>query len=315
MFIHDAPPERLEILAEAAKSDLVIVGHSHEQFSRQASGVWFINPGSVGRPDDGNPKAAYAILTFNPFNVELIRLDYDVEATAGALLKKGLPESFAQMLLRGVSLDTVIEDDKLKENFMTQNCAKAADESWKFAKKYWQDTEHYFQVSKLALQFFDSLSNEHKLSLRERCWLECATILHDIGLSKGRGKHNKESAKMILNDTKLPFTSQERQIVASIARYHRKGLPKRKHYNLAALDSVTMQKVKILAGLLRVADALDYTHQSNVKSLNLKVSTKRITATCVSETKSILEEQAFNKKKDLFERVFAKKLVLIWKQA
>jgi exopolyphosphatase/guanosine-5'-triphosphate,3'-diphosphate pyrophosphatase len=69
-----------------------------------------------------------------------------------------------------------------------------------------------------------------------------------------------------------------------------------------------------LASLLRIADGLDYTHQSIVEALNIKVGTKRITVECVSKTKSVLEEQAFNKKKDLFEKVFAKKVVLLWKK-
>jgi len=311
---HDTPVERLKTLADAAKADVVIVGHSHEQFWKQANRFCFVNPGSVGRPDDGNPQAAYAILSFNPFKVELVRLDYDVAATADALRKKALPESFAQMLIRGVSLDTIIEEDRAKENSMVQNCKGIVEASKKISKIYWQDTEHYEQVTQLALGFFDGLINVHQLGKRERCWLECAAILHDVGLSKGIGGHHKESSKLILNDTQLPFTSQERRIVASIARYHRKGLPKQKHYNLASLDRVTFHKVKILASLLRVADGLDYTHQSIVKSLNIKVGTKRITSECVCETESMLEEQAFNKKKDLFEKVFAKKLVLVWKR-
>jgi hypothetical protein len=63
-----------------------------------------------------------------------------------------------------------------------------------------------------------------------------------------------------------------------------------------------------------VADSLDYTHESNVKTLNFKVGTKKITAICACETESMLEQQAFNKKKDLFERTFGKKLALAWKQ-
>ena len=229
------------------------------------------------------------------------------------LRKKALPESFAQMLLRGVALDTILEEDDAKKDTMVQNCKEIAEASQSISKIYWQDTEHYMQVARLALEFFDGLINVHLLGERERCWLECAAILHDVGLSQARGGHHKESAKLILNDTRLPFTSQERRIVASIARYHRKGLPKPKHYNLAALDHVTVHKVTVLASLLRVADSLDYTHQSNAKSLNIKVDNKKIMVECVSETELTLEEQAFNKKKDLFEKVFDRKLVLAWK--
>ena len=311
---HDTPVEQLTALADTAKAEVIIVGHSHDQFLNQADGFCFVNPGSVGRPGDGNPQTAYAILSFNPFNVELIRLDYDIAAAAGALRKKALPESFAQMLLRGVSLEAIIEEDCTEEDAMVQNCKETAEASQEISKTYWQDTEHYTQVTRIALEIFDGLTDVHHLGKRERCWLECAAILHDAGLSKNRRGHHKESAKLILNDTRLPFTSQERRIVASIARYHRKGLPKQKHYNLATLDRVTVHKVKILASLLRVADGLDYTHQSIVKNLNIKVDTKRIIAQCVSETESTLEEQAFNKKKDLFEKVFARKMVLVWKR-
>jgi exopolyphosphatase/pppGpp-phosphohydrolase len=197
---------------------------------------------------------------------------------------------------------------------MAKNCKEIMQVSSKIAKKYWPDAEHYIQVSKLASELFDGLIRLHHLGTRERCWLECAAILHDIGLSKSREGHHKQSAKLILNDTRLPFTSQERRIVASIARYHRKGIPKQSNYNLLTLDRITLHNVKILASLLRVADSLDYTHESIIESLDFKVGTNRITVEYFSKTKSILEEQAFNKKKNLFEKVFAKKLVLIWKQ-
>jgi putative phosphoesterase len=310
---HDTPVERLKALASYAKADVIVVGHSHEQFWKQTNEASFINPGSLGRPSDGNPQTAYAILSFDPFKVDLIRLDYDVEAAADTLRKKGLPESFSQMLLRGVSLDKIIEEDNGKQDSMIQNCKTKVKETQEISKKYWPDTEHYAQVTRLALGLFDDLVNVHNMGQRERCWLECAAILHDIGLSKSTGSHHKKSAKLILNDTQLSFTSQERRIIASIARYHRKGLPKQSHYNLSTLDRVTLQKVKILASLLRVADSLDYTHMSTIKTLNIKAGTKRITVECLSEAKSVLEEQSFNKKKDLFEKVFAKKLVLSWK--
>ena len=310
----DSPSERLKTLGNFAKADLIIVGHSHQQFWKQINGHSFINPGSVGRPDDRNPQTAYAILSFDPFKVDLIRLDYNINDAADALRKKGLPESFSQMLLRGVSLGTIIKEDNDEQEDMVQNCKTIVLKTQEISKKYWPDTEHYGQVTRLALVFFDGLANVHNLGQRERCWLECAAILHDIGLSKNRSRHHKKSAKLILNDTELPFASQERRIIASIARYHRKGLPKQRHYNLSTLDHLTLNKVRILASLLRVADSLDYSHKSIVRTLNIKVGTKRVTVECVSEVKSVLEEQAFNKKKDLFEKVLTKKLVIAWKQ-
>ena len=196
---HDTPMEQLNSLAANAKADLIIVGHSHEQFSIDANSACFVNPGSVGRPGDENPQAAYAILRFNPFKVELIRIDYDVEAAAGALRKKGLPESFAQMLLRGVSLDAIVAEDIAKKKAIAENCPEIVEASRIFALKCWPDSEHFSQVTKLALEIFDGLTTAHRLGFEERYWLECASILHDVGLSQSASGHHKKSAKLILN--------------------------------------------------------------------------------------------------------------------
>ena len=140
--------------------------------------------------------------------------------------------------------------------------------------KIFANTEHYTQVARVALLFFDGLIDVHQLGQRERCWLECAATLHDVGLSQSTKSHHKKSAKIILDEAELPFTSRERRIIASIARYHRKGLPKQSHYNLNTLDHATIHKINVLAALLRVADSLDYTHESIVKSLNFKSAPK-----------------------------------------
>src|SRR5208337_3860142 len=111
-------------------------------------------------------------LSFNPFNVELLRLDYDVAAAADALRKKALPESFAQMLLRGVSLETILEEDCAHQSYMAENCEEIVKTSQNISGTYWQESEHYSQVTKLALELFDELIKVHKLGKRERCWLE-----------------------------------------------------------------------------------------------------------------------------------------------
>jgi exopolyphosphatase/pppGpp-phosphohydrolase len=253
-------------------------------------------------------------LSFNPFEVELIRLDYDVEAAAHALRKKMLPESFSQMLLRGVAIETILKEDQAKRNNMTRNCKEITKATQKASVEFNQDMAHANQVRKLALNFFDALKSQHQLGKRERCWLECTSILHDIGISQGLKGHHKNSMKLILNDTRLPFTSEERRIVASVARYHRRGNPKQGHYNLATLDRATIRKIALLASLLRVADALDYSHQSMVKALSVKDSAKKVIVQYSATSSLPLEEMAFNKKKDLFTKVFEKKLVLSWKQ-
>ncbi len=105
----DTPEERLRQLAEMATADVIICGHSHQPFARWVGNVLFINTGSVGRPDDGDPRATYAILKIKRKMVEVIyyRVEYDVARAANAIRANQLPEAFAQMLLQGRSLDEV----------------------------------------------------------------------------------------------------------------------------------------------------------------------------------------------------------------
>ena len=306
--------QRLKTLAEGVDAEVVVIGNSHEQFMRVVNGVYFINPGSVGRPGDGNPQAAYAILDFNPFRAQLIRLDYPVEAAAQALRKKGLPESFPQMLLRGRSIEDVLKFDRANEKTMGEKCKEKVAACKDFSKNLRSDAMHYLTVTNLALKLFDGLLSLHKFGGRERCWLECAAVLHDIGLSVGCGKHNKKSALIILNDTVLPFSSSERRMIAAIARYHRGGLPKQSQYIIAPLNRQTIQKICMLSGILRVADSLDYTHEGKVKLLSLGIDAESVTVECYSKTDLILQKQAFNEKKELFEKTFNRKMVLEWKQ-
>jgi exopolyphosphatase/guanosine-5'-triphosphate,3'-diphosphate pyrophosphatase len=237
-----------------------------------------------------------------------------VTAAAQAMRKKKLPESFAQMLLRGLSLEAIIKEDQARKLEMKQNCPKNTRFSEKVAQKYQQDQNHSEQVRRIALRIFDDLKDLHHLDKPERCWLECAAILHDIGLSADTNNHNKTSLKLILDDTQLPFSSAEKRIIGSIARYHRKGFPKEKHYNLARLSKETKLKIKILSCILRLADGFDFTHQSIVDHIEVKVDTKEIRIECGIHANPSAEEEAVNKKKDLLEKVFGRKLVLMWRK-
>ena len=102
--------ERMRELAAISDADLIIFGHSHVPFARLVGKVWFINPGSVGRQDDGDPRASYAVLNFAPASPEVshYRVAYDLQRTVAAIRENGLPEAFAQMMVRGRNLDDIL---------------------------------------------------------------------------------------------------------------------------------------------------------------------------------------------------------------
>ena len=81
-------------------------------FVKMVSRTTFINPGSVGRPDDGDPRASYAILDVEGehLDIQFFRVDYDLEAALTGIRENGLPEIFAQMLLEGRNYMDVIKN-------------------------------------------------------------------------------------------------------------------------------------------------------------------------------------------------------------
>jgi predicted phosphodiesterase len=104
----DRPDSFLEKMATALGSragDVICFGHTHQPWQREVDGIRFVNAGSVGRPKDGDWRAGYAALVVDgaATRVEFVRVDYDVEQTAGAILASELPNEFADFLRSGGS--------------------------------------------------------------------------------------------------------------------------------------------------------------------------------------------------------------------
>lgn len=90
----------------AREGDVVCMGHTHKPWHRVVDGVHFVNTGSVGRPKDGDPRAGYVLLDVasTEINVEFVRVEYDVEQAARAILDSSLPNEFADYLRTGGAL-------------------------------------------------------------------------------------------------------------------------------------------------------------------------------------------------------------------
>ena len=227
----------------------------------------------------------------------------------------GLPENLAQIFLRGVSLDAIIKDEAMiQERGKELGHKKRLEDIREIASKYDSDPEHFDTVRRLSLELFDKMGDLHLLGHEERYWLGCAAILHDIGWSQGPKGHHKSSLRLILNDQEFPFTSDERCLIGSIARYHRKALPKNSHFHFAAMSQDNKQKVRFLASILRIADGMDATHSSVVTNIDLKIGSDSVMLNCFVSNDTSLEQESILKKKDLFESTFRKKLIVKWLQ-
>jgi exopolyphosphatase/pppGpp-phosphohydrolase len=170
--------------------------------------------------------------------------------------------------------------------------------------------EHAQHVTRLALRLFDELQPLHRLGRTERFWLESGALLHDIGWIEGWHAHNKTSLRIILTTPMLPFDNKERLIIGSIARYHCKSMPKPEHDHFAALLPAEQHMVSILAALLRLADGLDSTHQSLVQTLSCELAPDEVILHCKTISPAHDDRLAALEKADLFERVFARRVMI-----
>lgn len=172
---------------------------------------------------------------------------------------------------------------------------------------------HVQHVAQLALQLFDQLSELHGLGLRERLLLEMAGYLHDIGHGSASGGvgHHKESARLIRQQPWTSLSRNEAEIVAQVARYHRKGMPEMSHDEFRALAPADRQIVQRLAGLLRLADALDRTHEQLVRAIRVELPVNRVLLHLEITGPALYELQAARIKADLAEAVFQRDVVLM----
>lgn len=134
-----------------------------------------------------------------------------------------------------------------------------------FANRVGHDLTHGDQVRRLARSIFDQLTDVHRLPAELGVILELAALLHDVGeVIHSRG-HHKHSAYMILWGRIPGLDGAQRQMVAALARSHRKSLPDlRKDPGYALLSKAERQQVRKLAAILRLADALDTEHRQSV---------------------------------------------------
>jgi exopolyphosphatase/pppGpp-phosphohydrolase len=157
----------------------------------------------------------------------------------------------------------------------------------------------------LSLAIFDSLVSWHGLLHRDRYLLECAALLHDIGLSAGRAGHAGRGASLVMSGRILPFDIQERCIICTMIAAHRgRKDPESLPYYILLLPE-NRQRALMLASVLRVADGLDFLHAGSVHDVNCTVVSDRVFFTVTGEGDVSAEKERARIKSDLFARVFA----------
>jgi exopolyphosphatase/guanosine-5'-triphosphate,3'-diphosphate pyrophosphatase len=166
--------------------------------------------------------------------------------------------------------------------------------------------EHAQQVVRLALAIFDQTRAIHGLTDREREWLEFAALLHDIGTHISYERHHRHSYYLIRNGDLRGFDPDEIEVVALVARYHRRGLPKRSHDEYSRLPSPLRRTVRTLASILRVAESLDRSHTQTISGLDFRDRGDDALLQVRTSGDAELEVWATNRHLQPFERLLGK---------
>jgi len=166
--------------------------------------------------------------------------------------------------------------------------------------------DHSNQVVRLALALFDQTRAIHGLTDREREWLEYASLMHDIGGHISFSGHHKHSYYLIKNGDLRGFHPDEIEVMALVARYHRRGTPKRSHPQYAQLSATLRRTVRTLASILRVAESLDRSHAQPVSGLEVHDRGEDIVIQLHSGGDAELEVWATARHLEAFEQVVGK---------
>jgi exopolyphosphatase / guanosine-5'-triphosphate,3'-diphosphate pyrophosphatase len=182
-----------------------------------------------------------------------------------------------------------------------------------------EEPEHSAHVARLALDIFDGLAETGSLDLGgtpaepAREYLEAGALLANVGLFISHSEHHRHSYYVIRNSEVLTgFTNDEIEIIALLARYHRKSTPKLRHPEYARLPDGDQRLVRTLAAILRVAIGLDRSHGRKVRGVRVSRPGRRIVLELLPapDADLTLERYSADSRKDLLVDVLGRPVEL-----
>ncbi|GAC1659754.1 MAG: Ppx/GppA phosphatase family protein [Candidatus Elarobacter sp.] len=203
----------------------------------------------------------------------------------------------------GVVVDLAQQDRALAQKLGDER-AKRIESVEAVARRYEHLGGHQRHVARLGLDLFERLAPLHNLAPADRDLLWAAAVLHGIGRFVARSGHHKHAAYLIRNTPLTGWRDDERELVAQIARYYRKAMPKPAHAEYAALVPADRRRVDVLASLLRIADGLDIRHFGVVSEVAAVPEGGVVVVTAQADGDAAGELDAAMEKSDLFERTF-----------
>ena len=160
------------------------------------------------------------------------------------------------------------------------------------------------RVARLAVQLFDQTAALHELPDSARPVLQAGALGHDIGYQRSAKRHHKESFRLLRKRLHPLVGDELATMIACVARYHRKALPKSRHVGFRDLAAPARLTVERLAALLRIADGLDRAHMQRVRQTHSRISPVRWQLIAIGAGEA--ELWGAERKADLAERTFGR---------
>lgn len=183
----------------------------------------------------------------------------------------------------------------------------------RFARRCLVNERHGEQVALHAGQLFDGLHERYHLPVDAREILVAAALLHDVGFLVNHSKHHKHAYHLIMHSDLPGWSAREIELIANVARYHRRAYPKRSHANFARLAKGDRRLVRRLAALLRLGVALNRSHQRLVTGVTVHARKERVTVVALADTEPVVELWDARRKAGLFEQAFDTRLTVKWR--
>ncbi len=238
---------------------------------------------------------------FEPRRAEII--------VAGAVI---LDAAVRRLKLDGVtSVDTGLRNGVLVDLLRRSagdDDRSATDAARALGERFGFDERHGLHVAAIAARLFDDLAPVHRLPASARRVLEAAAVLHDIGIAVSFHRHHKHTYYLVANADIPGFSDRERLLVATVARYHRRSTPDKDRADLAHLSSGELTLVRKLAALLRVANALDASHQQPVARVRAQAADGAVRLRLSTRGPADLELWDVRREAALFREVFRKRI-------
>lgn len=337
-FIFSDPPKSSEIkkmrdeIARALEKPRLKLNGETWEFSTGSSGTIMNFALILNSPIESTEKPLIQLKKLAAFNEKMAKMNVaeraqlpgvspqraEVIAAGGQILEnvmRGLkietlqPCAFA--LREGVIIDYLrrveaeslppvpdVEDNRLRGVFA-------------IGRRFGYEENHALHTAFLAERIFDEIAPVYKLERHWRTLLSAAALLHDVGYHISHESHHKHSFYLIKNSEMTGFSEVEKLIIANIARYHRGSPPKEKHADFMNLSEKDREIVWKLGAIVRLAEALDRTYETEVKDVKIKYEKKFILFKLVGEKNYEAELQSVELKKDMFETAFGTELKAI----